>query len=114
MQPQTRAITNKSGFGLALLDIGFGLACLDSGFGLALLDSGFGLACLAGHGPWSLLSRHAGNRQTCGPATGWRAMEHREGLIATTVASRRLSPSCSLFCPILANSCFESLHECLI
>ena len=25
--------------------------------------------CLAGHGPWSLLSHYAGNRQICGPAT---------------------------------------------
>ena len=107
MQPQTRAITNKSGFGLALLDIGFGLACLDSGFGLALLDSGFGLACLAGHGPWSLLSRHAGNRQTCGPATGRRAMGHCEGLqeLSRLGDSRLLVNFSVLF---LVNSCFES------
>ena len=46
MQPQTRAITNKNGFGYALLDSGFGFAWLDRSFELALLGSGFGLALL--------------------------------------------------------------------
>ena len=51
MQPQTRAIMDKSGFGHALLDSGFGFAWLDSGFDLALLGIERLWACLAGHGP---------------------------------------------------------------
>ena len=50
---------------------------------------------------WSLLSRHAGSRQTYGPATGRRAMEHREGL--RSIASH---DSYSLFCSIFdSNFC---------